>query len=50
MLWNSLQKKRRGACDTWEHLEDEFYFQGEMKLTETCCFTFEKFMIKILKA
>lgn len=28
----------------------EFHFQGEMKLTETCCFTFEKFMIEIPKA
>lgn len=38
-----------GSCDTWERLEDEFYFQGEMKLTETRCFTFEKFMIEIPK-
>lgn len=39
-----------GSCDTWEHLEDEFYFQGEMKLTETRGFTFEKFMIEIPKS
>jgi len=39
-----------GSCDTWERLEDEFYFQGEMKLTETHCFTFEKFMIEIPKS
>lgn len=28
----------------------EFHFQGEMKLTETLCFTFEKFMIEIPKS
>jgi len=38
-----------GSCDTWERLEDEFYFQGDMKLTETRGFTFEKFMIEIPK-
>lgn len=39
-----------GSCDTWERLEDEFYFQGDMKLTETTSFTFEKFMIEIPKS
>lgn len=39
-----------GSCDTWERLEDEFYFQGDMKLTETRCFTFEKFMVEIPKS
>jgi len=38
------------SCDTWERLEDEFSFQGDMKLTETHCCTFEKFMIEIPKS
>lgn len=36
-----------GSCDTWERLEDEFYFNRELKLTETRGFAFEKFMIEI---
>lgn len=39
-----------GSCDTWERLEDEFYFNGDLKLAETTSFTFEKFMIEIPKA
>ena len=39
-----------GSCDTWERLEDEFYFNRELKLTETHCCTFEKFMIEIPKS
>ena len=38
-----------GSCDTWERLEEEFYFNRELKLTETHGFTFEKFMIEIPK-
>lgn len=36
-----------GSCDTWERLEDAFYFQGDRKLTETTGCTFERFMIEI---
>lgn len=38
-----------GSCDTWERLEDEFYFNGSLKLAETPGSTFDKYMIEIPK-
>lgn len=39
-----------GSCDTWEHLEDDFYFNRELALSEADVFTFEKFMIEVPKS
>lgn len=39
-----------GSCDTWERLEDEFYFSRELKLSEDGGFTFDQYMIEIPKS
>lgn len=38
-----------GFCDTWERLEDDFYSNRELKLSEAISFTFDQYMIEIPK-
>lgn len=39
-----------GSCDAWERLEDDFYFNRELKLSKAVGFTFDQYMVELPKS